>query len=134
MEAPPEAFNAAAHWAQLSEWERAELGRRLRRDGWTCGESMDVLPVGKGTLAGWCKEIRLSDEQIEAIKARRPSGVGTGIPVDTQRPSQASRHRASQEQTPAGRFQCSNEEKHRRLVARDGMDRMSCQWGSLVQL
>jgi hypothetical protein len=49
---------------------------------------MEVLPVGKGTLAGWCKEIRLTEERIEAIKAiktRRPVGVRTGIPVDTQR-------------------------------------------------
>ena len=72
-------------WKSMTRWERAELGRKLRRDGWTYGEIMDVLPVGKGTLAGWCKEIRLSDEQIEAIKGRRPPGVRTGIPVDTQR-------------------------------------------------
>jgi hypothetical protein len=42
---------------------------------------MDVLPIGKGTLAGWCKEIRLSDEQIEAIKARVTSRLG--VPRDT---------------------------------------------------
>ena len=72
-------------WKAMTRWERAELGRKLRREGWTYSEIMDVLPVGKGTLAGWCKEIRLMDEQIDAIKARRPPGVRTGIPVDTQR-------------------------------------------------
>ena len=46
---------------------------------------MEILPVVKGTLAGWCKEIRLGQEQVDAIKARRPPGVRTGIPVDTQR-------------------------------------------------
>ena len=50
---------------------------------------MDFLPVGKGTLAGWCKEIRLTEEQIDAIRARRPPGVRTGIPVDTQRKRRA---------------------------------------------
>ena len=50
---------------------------------------MALLPVGKGTLAGWCKEIRLSEDQIEAIKARRPPGIRTGVPVDTQRKRRA---------------------------------------------
>ena len=45
---------------------------------------MALLPVGKGTLAGWCKEIRLSEDQIEAIKARASAGSRAGIPVDTQ--------------------------------------------------
>lgn len=68
-------------WKSLTRWERAELGRKLRSDGWTYSEIMDVLPVGKGTLAGWCKEIRLSPDQIEAIKARVPSQKG--VPKNT---------------------------------------------------
>lgn len=76
MIAPPEVAMAAGKWQELTRWERAELGRGLRRQGWTYGEIMDVLPVGKGTLAGWCKEIRLSEGQIEAIKARVPSRKG----------------------------------------------------------
>ena len=77
----PEVVQAACDWASLTRWERAELGRSLRRAGWTYGEIMDLLPVGKGTLAGWCKDIRLSEEQIEAIKARVPSQKG--VPKDT---------------------------------------------------
>ncbi len=72
MIAPPEVSQAAGDWVSLTRWERAELGRGLRRAGWTYGEIMDLLPVGKGTLAGWCKDIRLTEEQIEAIKARVP--------------------------------------------------------------
>ncbi|HEY7704596.1 MAG TPA: hypothetical protein VID03_07175 [Acidimicrobiia bacterium] len=74
-----------AEWSSLSRWERAEVGRSLRRAGWTYGEIMERMPVGKGTLAGWCKDIRLTEEQIAAIKERRPAGVRSGIPVDTQR-------------------------------------------------
>lgn len=85
MKTPPEVARAVARWAYMSRWDRAELGRYLRRLGWTYGEIMTVLPVGKGTLSGWCRDIRLTEEQIEAIKARRPPGVRTGIPVDTQR-------------------------------------------------
>ena len=83
--APPEVLAAAANWTNLTRWERAELGRRLRREGWTYSEIMEVLPVVKGTLSGWCQKIRLTEDQIDAIKARRPPGIRTGIPVDTNR-------------------------------------------------
>ncbi|HEY3428553.1 MAG TPA: hypothetical protein VGK83_07800 [Acidimicrobiia bacterium] len=83
MVAPPEVLEAAANWQSLTRWERAELGRRLRRMGWTYAEIMGVLPVVKGTLAGWCREIRLSDSQIAEIKARVPTQKG--IPKDTNR-------------------------------------------------
>lgn len=83
MIALPEVVQGAENWVSLTRWERAELGRSLRQAGWTYGEIMDLLPVGKGTLAGWCKDIRLSEEQIEAIKARVPSQKG--VPRDTQR-------------------------------------------------
>jgi hypothetical protein len=79
--ADPEALKAASNWLSLSRWERAELRRSLRLSGWTYGEIMELLPVGKGTLSGWCKEIRLSQDQIEAIKARVPSQKG--VPKDT---------------------------------------------------
>ena len=83
MVAPPEVLEAAANWESLTRWERAELGRRLRRLGWTYSEVMEVLPVGKATLSGWCREIRLTDEQIDAIKARVPSQKG--VPKDTKK-------------------------------------------------
>jgi hypothetical protein len=47
----------------------------------TYGEIMNVLPVGKGTLAYWCKDIRLTEDQIAAIKARMPNQKG--VPRDT---------------------------------------------------
>jgi hypothetical protein len=83
MVVPPEVLEGAANWDHLSRWERAELGRRLRREGWTYSEIMAVLPVGKGTLSGWCREIRLTEEQIQAIKARVPTQKG--VPRDTNR-------------------------------------------------
>jgi hypothetical protein len=81
MDTPAFAMDAAGRWQALTRWERAEIGRGLRRLGWTYGEIMDVIPVGKGTLAGWCRDIRLTDGQIEAIKARVPSQIG--VPKDT---------------------------------------------------
>lgn len=84
MDTPSEA-GLVTDWGRMTRWERAEAGRSLRRQGWTYGEIMAVLPVVKGTLAGWCKDIQLTEDQIEAIKKRRPPGIRTGIPVDTQR-------------------------------------------------
>ena len=81
--APPELLARADGWDELTRWERAELGRALRRLGWTYGEIREVIPVPKGTLSYWCREIRLADEQIEAIKTRI-HGSRRGVPVDTQ--------------------------------------------------
>jgi hypothetical protein len=77
---PSWATDAALSWDRLTRWERAESGRALRRLGWTYGEIAEVLPVGKGTPAGWCREIRLTFEQVEAIKAPVPSQKG--VPKD----------------------------------------------------
>ena len=73
----------ARSWDMLTRWERSELGRSLRRLGWTYGEIIDVIPVPKGTLAYWCRDIRLTEEQVAAIKLR--TGSLRGIPRETQR-------------------------------------------------
>jgi metal-sulfur cluster biosynthetic enzyme len=69
-------------WDSLSRWERSELGKDLRRLGLSYGEVMDLIPVKKSTLATWCREVKPSDEQYQAIRER--TGSREGIPVDTQ--------------------------------------------------
>jgi hypothetical protein len=76
-----------SHWDRLSRWERAERGRALRRLGLSYGEIMELIPVPKGTLAGWCRAIVLTPEQQEAIRAR--TGSWKGVPRDTQRKRRA---------------------------------------------
>jgi len=70
-------------YESLSRWERSELGRELRRFGLSYGEIMDLIPVKKSTLATWCRDVKLTPDQIEAIKERRPS-TQRGIPRNTQ--------------------------------------------------
>jgi hypothetical protein len=70
-------------WDMLSRWERSELGRDLRRLGLSYGEIMDLIPVKKSTLATWCRDVRLTDEQIEAVQDR--TGQREGVPRDTNR-------------------------------------------------
>jgi len=82
MGVEPELMARIAEWDQLSRWERSEAGKDLRRLGLTYAEIMDLIPVKKSTLATWCRDIRLSDEQYAAIK-ERTYGSRLGIPVDT---------------------------------------------------
>ena len=81
MDIPSGLRQSATHFESLGRWDRAELGRSLRRLGLSYGEIMELIPVPKGTLAGWCREIRLSERQIAAIKDRRGPREG---PRDTQ--------------------------------------------------
>ena len=82
-EPPATLLAQAAGWEDLTRWERAEVGRALRRLGWSYGEIREVIPVPKGTLSNWCREIRLTDAQVGAIRAR--TGSQRGVPRDTQR-------------------------------------------------
>ena len=81
---PPQLIERAGEWDELHRWERSELGKELRRLGLTQGEIRELIPVPKATLSYWCQEIDLTQNQIEAIRARTGPDARMGIPVDTQ--------------------------------------------------
>lgn len=81
---PRDLLDRATEWDELHRWERSELGKALRRLGLTYGEIRDLIPVPKGTLSNWCREIRLSPKQVAAIRDRSGPGSRIGIPVNTQ--------------------------------------------------
>jgi hypothetical protein len=81
---PQDLLDRADAWGDLHRWERSELGKALRRLGLTYGEIRDLIPVPKATLSHWCREIRLSGSQVEAIRLRTGPGSRKGIPVNTQ--------------------------------------------------
>ena len=81
MEVGTEIEERIRHWDSLSRWERSEVGRELRRLGMSYGEIMTLIDVKKSTLATWCRDVLLSEEQLSAIKERTGSRIG--IPVDT---------------------------------------------------
>jgi hypothetical protein len=83
MELEEGTLKRVGSWEALSRWERSELGRDLRRLGMSYGEIMALIPVKKSTLATWCRDVPLTELQIEAIKER--TGSVKGIPRDTQR-------------------------------------------------
>lgn len=80
--APDALLARAAEWEDPTRWERAEVGRALRRLGWSFPEIRSVIPVPKSTLSGWCEAVELTWEQIQAIRDRTASEAG--IPRDTQ--------------------------------------------------
>lgn len=76
-------------YESLSRWEKSELGRDVRRLGLSFGEIMELIPVKKSTLTTWCRDARLTGEQLEAITARRTLLPGRNLGGDrytTQRP------------------------------------------------
>jgi hypothetical protein len=93
---PQRLLDHAAEWNDLHRWERSELGRALRRLGLTYSEIRDLIPVPKGTLSYWCREIQHSESHFGEIRARTCPGSRKGIPVNTQwrRRDQVARRRA----------------------------------------
>ena len=83
MELEGEVLERVRTYESLSRWERAELGRDLRRVGLSYGEIMEMIQVKKSTLATWCRDVELTESQIDAIRARRAQEPG--IPRDTNR-------------------------------------------------
>ncbi len=83
-EVPPELLDRAAEWDNLHRWERSELGKMLRRLGLTYGEIRSIIPVPKGTLSYWCRDVWLTIDQIQSIALRSSPGSRAGVPVDTQ--------------------------------------------------
>jgi len=81
MELEGKFLRRVREWESMSRWERSELGRDLRRLGLSYGEIMGLISVKKSTLATWCREVRLAEEQIAAIKERR--APEPGIPRNT---------------------------------------------------
>ena len=75
----------AAEWADLHRWECKQLGMALRRLGLTYSEIQSVIPVPKGTLSNWSRNVTLTDTQIAAIRDRTGPNTQRGIPRDTQR-------------------------------------------------
>lgn len=82
---PSRLLTRASDWPALHRWERRQLALELRKLGLSYGEIRRVIPVPKSTLNTWFSGIRLSPEQVEAIRLRVGPESRRGIPVDTQR-------------------------------------------------
>lgn len=57
----------ARRWETLKRWERRELGRDLRRVGLSYREIARVVPVSKGTLSDWCRDVELDESLQERL-------------------------------------------------------------------
>ena len=81
---PQHLLDEADEWDDLHRWERSQLGKALRALGLTYSEIQAVIPVPKGTLSNWSRDVTLTTAQIAAIKRRTGPHTQRGIPKDTQ--------------------------------------------------
>ncbi|MDA2978953.1 MAG: hypothetical protein O3B42_04225 [Actinomycetota bacterium] len=81
---PNDLLQLAAEWDDLHRWERKQLGLALRRLGLTYSEIQTIVPLPKGTLSLWGKEVELSPSQVESIRQRTGPHNFVGVPRDTQ--------------------------------------------------
>ena len=81
---PQHLLDEATEWTDLHQWERSQLGKALRSLGLTYSEIQAVIPVPKGTLSNWSRDVTLTQNQIDAIKQRTGPHTQRGIPKDTQ--------------------------------------------------
>ena len=70
---PAELLARAAAWPSLKRWERRALAVDLRALGLSYREIGAVIPVGRGSLSAWCRDIVLSDEQRARLASKRPT-------------------------------------------------------------
>jgi hypothetical protein len=83
MKVPLELLGQARSWPTLKRWERRALGQALRELGLSYREIGHIIPVPKGTLSAWCRDIRLSPEQqarLKALTTLNPAGDRRGLP------------------------------------------------------
>ena len=60
----------------MKMWEKKELAQGLRREGLSYKEILEQVSVSKGTISLWCRDIELTLEQKECLKAKRASYHG----------------------------------------------------------
>lgn len=46
----------------------------LRRQGFSYREILNVIPASKDTISRWCRDIKLSDEQLQKLYAKKRAG------------------------------------------------------------
>lgn len=59
------------NWDGLKRWERREIGQTLRKMGLCYREISAVIPVTKGTLSNWCRDIPVSDDRRRELLGKR---------------------------------------------------------------
>ncbi len=104
---PPNLVIAVQSWTELKRWERRELGQQLRRCGLSYREIARLIPVSKGTLSGWCRDLVLTDTQTTRLRSIRPrqaqrNGVGNTLHRRALERGQAIRDQAVEEARELG--------------------------------
>lgn len=62
----------------MKRWEVKERTRNLRRKGLSYSEIRSRIPLAKSTVSNWCKDIKLTNEQIARLDRRKINGGYAG--------------------------------------------------------
>jgi hypothetical protein len=68
---PQEMVEKIRNWDQLKRWERREIGQTLRKMGLRYREIAAVIPVTKGTLSNWCRDIPVPEARQRELLGKR---------------------------------------------------------------
>jgi hypothetical protein len=74
----PALIEAIGRWEDLKRWERRELAERLRRLALSYAEIGQLIPVGKGTLSAWCRDLVLTDDEQQLLRQRQRGLIEQG--------------------------------------------------------
>lgn len=91
---PPEVLARASAWPEMKRWARRELAIELRGFGLSYNEIAAIVPVSRGTLSLWCRDVVMSAEQSARLREKRPQ-------LEVRRAVGARRRRATAERTTA---------------------------------
>lgn len=59
----------------IHKWQQKEKARKLRKLGWIYKEISEKVPAHRTTLTNWCKDIKLTSEQIFSRGKRYANGL-----------------------------------------------------------
>lgn len=68
---PLELVRRIERWDELKRWERKEIGQTLRKMGLSYREISAVIPVHKGTLSTWCRDLGIPNAERARLGAAR---------------------------------------------------------------
>lgn len=60
--------------ATKKRWEIKEEVTAFRKQGFSYSEIMRFVPLAKSTVSNWCKDIKLTDSQIQRLQERKKQG------------------------------------------------------------
>ncbi len=63
--------DAILRWDRLKRWEKRDVAQALRRLGFSYREIGQIIPVCKGTLSAWCRDLSFTVAEAKMLAGRQ---------------------------------------------------------------